>query len=124
MSILDGDTGELMTIPSEVSNIFLSGPMTGVPEWNHPLFNRVAIELRLAGFAVCNPAEFYEGDTTRDRAEYMRESMTGLLKSDMVVALPGWQQSKGAVVELAVALQLDLPVVELTDSFTIVVTDE
>lgn len=124
MGLLNGDTGELMTIPSEVSHIFLSGPMTGVPDWNHPLFNQVAMELRLAGFAVCNPAEFYGGDTTRLRSEYMRESMTGLLKSDMVVALPGWQQSEGALVELAVALQLDLPVIELAESFTIVVTDE
>ena len=124
MGVLDGDTGELMTIPSEVSNIFLSGPMTGVTDWNHPLFNQVAIELRLAGFAVCNPAEFFGGDTTRLRSEYMRESMACLLRSDMVVALPGWQESEGALVELTIALQLDLPVIELAESFTIVVADD
>jgi hypothetical protein len=106
-------------IPHGVNKIFISGPMTGIDEWNHPLFNLIAMELRAAGYAVCNPAEFYDGDTTRTRAEYMRKSFEGLLESEMVFLLPGWQDSEGALVEAAVGVQLGLQVTELVPSGTL-----
>jgi len=32
------------------TSIYLAGPMTGVEDWNHPLFNEVAGALRAEGF--------------------------------------------------------------------------
>lgn len=106
-------------IPKGVTKVFISGPMTGIEDWNHPLFNMVALELRGSGYSVCNPAEFYDGDQTRARAEYMRKSFEGLLESEMVFLLPGWQDSEGALVEAAAGVQLGLLVTELvpTDNF-------
>jgi hypothetical protein len=102
--------------PPGMQKMYLSGPMTGVPEWNHPLFHRVAAEFRLGGFEVCNPAEFFDGDTTKERKDYMREAIKYLLEADTVVLLPGWDKSEGARMEAKIATELDLIIVEYVDN--------
>lgn len=98
--------------------IYISGPMTGLPEYNYPLFNRVAEELRAEGFAVCNPAEFFGGKGDRTREEYMRESIRCLIDCDRVVTLPDWDQSAGAVLEIEIANQIGIPVAGYYDRET------
>jgi hypothetical protein len=95
-----------------MDKMYLSGPMTGFPNYNHELFDRVAAEFRQVGFSVCSPAEFFDGDITKERKEYMRESIKYLLEADTVVLLPGWGDSKGARLEAAIATELDLSIVE------------
>jgi len=89
--------------------------MTGLPNYNHELFNRVAQEFRQVGFSVCSPAEFFDGDTTKERKEYMREAVKYMLEADTIVLLPGWQESKGARLEAAIATELDLTIVEYVE---------
>jgi nucleoside 2-deoxyribosyltransferase len=101
--------------PEGMRKLYLSGPMTGIENYNHELFDRVAAEFRLVGFEVCSPAEFFDGDVTRERKEYMREAMTYILEADTVVLLPGWENSKGARIEAAVAQELDLNMVEYVE---------
>lgn len=112
-----GDDDELeyvFSIPIEVTRVFISGPMTGYPEWNHPLFNNVAMQLRVLGFTVVSPSEFFGGDTTLARKDYMRQSLIHLMNDvDMVLLLPGWSDSNGAMVEAAVGLELGLEIGEL-----------
>lgn len=38
--------------------VYIAGPMTGLPEWNFPEFDRVAEELREQGHTVVNPCDF------------------------------------------------------------------
>jgi hypothetical protein len=98
-----------------MNKLYLSGPMTGVENFNHELFNRVAAEFRMVGFEVCSPSEFFDGDTTREREDYMREAFKYLLEADTVVILPGWEQSKGARIEITVAQELGLNLVEYVE---------
>jgi hypothetical protein len=95
-----------------MGKMYLSGPMTDVEDFNHALFNSVAEEFRAAGFEVCSPAEFFDGDTTLERKDYMRESIKWLLEADTVVLLPGWMASEGAKLEAKIATELDLIIVE------------
>ena len=77
--------------------IYLCGPMTGLPQHNYPLFDRMAECFRHVGFEVVNPAEtgrLMPSDSTWD--DYMANAMEQLRKCDAVVCLPGWQSSKGA----------------------------
>ena len=37
--------------------IYLAGPMTGIKDFNFPLFDHVAAQLRREGHEVCNPAD-------------------------------------------------------------------
>ena len=99
-----------------MSRMYLSGPMTGIPNYNHELFDRVAKEFRDANFAVCSPSEFFDGDLTKERKEYMREAVKYLLEADTIVLLPGWEESKGARLEVGIATELDLIVVEYVEN--------
>ena len=92
--------------------VYISGPMTGVKKYNYPLFNKVAKKLRTEGFTVINPAEFFEGTGKATREQYMRESIKAVLEVDKVVLLPDWDKSQGALLEVLVAKELGLEIVE------------
>lgn len=92
-------------------HIYLSGPMTGLPDYNRPAFNAVAEELRAKGMSVFNPADIGPKENIMPRAWYMRRDIEGLLKSDTVYVLPGWGESEGAKLEIEIAKQLEMPIV-------------
>jgi hypothetical protein len=98
----------------EDTMIYISGPMTGLPEFNYPAFNAAAASLRRGGFMVCNPAEFFGGKGDRTREEYMVESIRCLIACDAVVTLPNWDKSDGAVLEIEIAKQIGLPITDMT----------
>jgi len=95
-----------------MATIYLSGPMTGIPEFNFPAFNAAAEKWRGDGYQVFNPAENFGGRTDLARSAYMREDLAQVMKADIVAVLPGWNDSKGARLEVAMARELDLPVVD------------
>lgn len=98
------------TIPTPPQYVYLSGPMTGIKDYNFPAFHAAAEELRDRGFEVFNPAETDEGDTTKTRAHYMRQDVKALLEVGAIVLLSGWQTSKGAQLEVSIARELGLPI--------------
>lgn len=91
-------------------DVYLSGPISGLPYDNHPAFNAAASQLRDLGLTVFNPAENFGGDATRTRAEYMRLDVAALLDSRMIVMLDGWTASKGAKLKVAIAGEIDVPI--------------
>ncbi|EPZ53127.1 MULTISPECIES: DUF4406 domain-containing protein [Alicyclobacillus] len=96
-----------------MTHIYLSGPMTGHPDFNRPAFNNAAYCLRITGYQVTNPAEQHIPGASW--ADYLRHDLALMLQADCVVTLTGWQQSKGASLEVYVAKQLGIPVYELTE---------
>ena len=98
-------------IYKNLGKIYLSGKMTGEPEYNHPLFNRKAKELRALGFEVFNPAENDGGTTDKKRSFYLREDIRELLDCDTVMVLAGWRKSKGALLEVNIARELELQII-------------
>ena len=94
---------------------YLSGPMTGRTDHNYPAFHAAAADLRAWGFEVINPADAFDGDTTLPWSTYIREDIDVLLGVDCVAALPGWERSRGALLEVTIAAALDLPIFEARD---------
>lgn len=92
------------------SIVYLSGPMTGKPEWNYPEFNQIEGALRTRGYGVLNPARHFDGDTTRPRVAYMKASLRDVEACDAVAVLDGWRDSEGARLEVDYARQLGKPV--------------
>ena len=91
--------------------LYLSGPMTGLPELNFPAFHKAAAELRAMGYEVVNPAEL-NPDGATPWAQCMRNDIKALCDCCTVALLPGWEDSRGANIEARLALNLGMRVVE------------
>ena len=94
--------------------IYISGPMTGLPDNNFPAFHRAAAALRARGHEVVNPAEIDPGvsvDVVGKKAFWsacMRADIRALCDCDALALLPGWMDSKGAHLELHLAHRLGM----------------
>jgi len=87
--------------------IYLSGPMTGLPEFNFPAFHAAAARLRALGLDVVNPAEI-NAETGGDWHDYLKADIKALCDCTALALLPGWMHSNGAHLELHIALRLGL----------------
>ena len=91
--------------------IYISGPITGIPEGNRPAFAAMAARLRADGHTVINPHElFREVFRPLTWEDYMRDDLTALLTCTHLVLLPGWESSRGARLEKYVAEHLGMSV--------------
>ena len=94
--------------------IYLSGPMSGLPDYNRPAFDRAAKSLREKGYKVWSPAEAFDRSVLLPRSHYMRVDIEALMKCTTVMMLPNWEQSRGARLEFEIAKELELPVLLLS----------
>lgn len=89
--------------------LYISGPMTGLPDLNKPAFHGEAARLRALGFEVVDPAELDLGpDATWN--DYMRKDIAKLVECDGIVMLRNWSRSLGASIERRIAVDLGLKV--------------
>lgn len=117
-------------LPLPVGNlkVYLSGPMTGLPEWNFPAFEDGARRLRAAGFAVLSPAEkdLQAGfDPASDGEDFdlraaLEWDVAAVIEADAVVVLSGWEDSPGCAVEVLTAESLGKPVLTLAEALRFV----
>lgn len=97
--------------------VYISGPMRGVPELNHPAFDSMASALLEDNWIVHSPAETnrqYGHTPETPYSECIRLDVESLLKSDAIMLLPGWRQSEGARFEAEIARSFDLEFYEAT----------
>lgn len=109
---------------------YIAGPMTGIPQFNFPAFDAAAASLRSYGYLVVSPVELDDpssraaalSNETGDPEQYNAdtgETWGDLLARDVkmiadevsgVVALEGWEESRGARLEVFVARTCGKPV--------------
>lgn len=99
---------------ARANRLYLAGPMTGFEDFNFPAFNAMAAELRARGYVVENPAEHGVVEDA-EWADYMAYDLTRLGLCGQVAVLPGWENSKGARLEVHIARELGMPVVNAHD---------
>lgn len=108
--------------------VYIAGPMSGIPAFNIPAFDRAAAELRRRGHEVVSPAEV-DGETTRTVllqsetgshddlppsdggwAAYLSRDFLILAEQGIegIVCLPGWQKSRGARLEVLMGTELGI----------------
>lgn len=92
--------------------IYLSGPITGVIDWNQEAFYKADKYYRNCGYYVLNPHRIAKSMGDPSETEILREELTQLLQNaDLMALLPGWENSKGALVEVATALAAGIPII-------------
>lgn len=116
--------------------VYVAGPMRGHPLFNYPAFDLMTAKLEGLGFRVINPAQMdrdaggiepanmvvpegfdwmsvppdKNGNAVSLRDVFLRDTQAICTEVDMIVLLPGWEKSKGACAEVALAKALGLPV--------------
>jgi len=88
--------------------------MSGIEGFNFPAFAEAASELRRRGYDVVNPAEGTV-DFSRPWSYYMRRAIRMLTECDAIALLEGWEQSRGARLEVYVGRHLDIPATPVAD---------
>jgi len=94
--------------------IYLCGPVTGTENAVH-LFSKVEQKIKNAAarsnieIHVVNPMRLCESSLSWHKA--MRRCVSNLSQCDGIALLNGWQNSKGALLEIKLAQDLHIPVV-------------
>jgi len=109
-----------------MKSCYIAGPMTGIAEFNFPMFDLVAQCLREEGWQVISPAEMDRWDgfdergmsgaeplTDQQRQRFARNDIGALLQVDAIIMLPGWERSTGATNESKIAAWLGLDAFEV-----------
>lgn len=94
--------------------IYISGPMSGLPRLNFPLFNRTAVRLRNLRWEVVNPVEI-NPDETANWLDCIAADLQAMTGCTAICMLPGWEASFGARIERLAAEKLGLEVFDLAD---------
>ena len=92
-----------------MKRIYLSGPMTGMMDFNFPAFYGETLRLMNLGYEVVNPAEINDAGVTWH--ECMRRDLKAMLDCDTLALLPGWENSQGAHLEMHVAHRCGIRIV-------------
>lgn len=78
--------------------IYLSGPMSGLPDHNYPAFEATAHQLRRNGMTVLTPTSIGQHDGWTWE-QYMGAALAMQSRATATYMLPGWRQSRGARIE-------------------------
>lgn len=102
--------------PARVLTIYVSGPMSGKLQHNFPAFNQATEHLRNLGHTVINPAEINTEPGT-PWSDCMRNDIREMMVCDTVAVLPGWQESKGASLEVYIGKALGMNILPIEDFY-------
>ena len=102
---------------SKLRSGYLSGPMSGIPEANHPAFHRLEKKWRRWGWEVINPALINPDQVPNEhltadeaRAASIWSDLEGVRDTDVLILMKGWEASIGGRAEVYTARSLNHPV--------------
>lgn len=92
-----------------MKKIYIAGPMTGYEDFNRQSFNDAALVCATNGGIPLNPAALPDGLT---QGQYMDICFAMIRAADAIYLLKGYEESKGAMAELAYAEKLELDIIQ------------
>ena len=95
--------------------LYVAGPISGLPDLNRMTFRNCTKRLRDLGYLVVNPHEICFDLNADLWTQCMRRCISKLMECDLIILLPGWQNSKGANMEVNLARQLGMMAIEVED---------
>lgn len=94
--------------------VYISGPMSGLPECNRPAFYDETLHQQQKGNVVLNPATLPDGLTQQ---QYMGICIEMVKIADEVIMLPNWVNSQGATAEFHYAMKCGKVIRQAEDGF-------
>jgi hypothetical protein len=91
--------------------VYISGPMSNLPDLNFPAFDEAKKFLTKRGFVVISPADLSRERSPMLYSEILRNNLKYLLICNAIFLLKGWGTSKGARMEYFVAENLGMRVI-------------
>lgn len=111
--------------------VYISGPISGYDLTERKIaFSRAVTKLNEDGHYCINPLEVKPcADMSCDSGQfarrqlgvhawtcYMRHDIVAMMQCDAIAMLPGWMESKGAMIEYNLALELGFTVIYLNEN--------
>lgn len=98
--------------------IYISGKITGL-DWDatREKFNAAAAMLSDLGFDPFNPMEGTTENDGQSWEDHMSRDIAELFRCDAIFMLPDWIESKGARIEYAIAVELDIGIAHPVKEF-------
>lgn len=90
--------------------VYISGPVTGLPDENREAFTAAARILKADGFDAVIPHDHVKPGSTWEEA--MRDCIRAMMDCDAVFMLDGWNRSRGAQAEMITAVLIGIPTSE------------
>lgn len=91
--------------------VYISGPMTGIKDFNRPNFEIAEKELSAHGFAVYNPGRLILPEEFNSE-DLMKIDLAALSCCDAIYLLHGWSNSKGCNIECWQAEKIGMKYIE------------
>lgn len=107
--------------------VYLSGPMTGKNNLNFEEFDKYEKKFKNLNFEVINPHNLFtkqEVDNITKKLDnkeisfeehhgyFMRKDIKEMMDCDFIAVLDGWEKSKGANIEVYIARNINMPIVD------------
>lgn len=90
--------------------VYISGPITGRENNNAAAFALAEAQLRRNGHDPVNPHVIAPESEGMEWSDYMRADIRALCRCSAVATLDGWEDSRGARLEVDIARQLGMDV--------------
>lgn len=97
-----------------MKKVYISGQISGLDFGaTKEVFLKKQKELEALGYEVINPTQFKpHGKDYPSWSDHMRLDIKMLMDCDCICMLDGWHESRGAVIELYLAKQLNMEVLD------------
>ena len=94
--------------------VYLSGPITGMSNKNIEEFEKYEEKFRNLNFEVVNPHKLHtkEEEEKYTWSQFMKVDIKAMMDCDFVAVLKGWEKSKGANLEVYIARNIEMPIID------------
>jgi len=90
--------------------IYISGKITGIEEQAPSIFNIAERTLQEEGHETVNPMTLNHNHD-KSWKSYMKEDVKAMMDCDAIYMISNWKESKGAKIELEIAILMELDVI-------------
>lgn len=91
--------------------VYVSGPITGIPDLNRDAFAAAAAALKAHGLEPLNPHDVVPNSDTATWEQCLRADITSLVQEcDGIALLDGWETSRGSKLEVHIGMALHMKV--------------